>query len=342
MALAQISMIGPRAEQQKQEKPKKEAIDYILEGLQVAQGITGIAVNYQTIKSKMAENAVAEDKRQGILPITDQAEMAKDFDRVPANTEGSTLMKYRRGDEVESVSILPRKKEAGIRPPIKIETSENGKNVTKVLPEADALNKSFPSPVKDEKPPKDITVQERNTLQNQYDRDPEVRKAKTVLDSYASTQKLLEQKTPASDLALVYNYMKALDPNSVVRETEAETAAALGGLMERAKAQMSNMSGDGMLTDAQRADLARQIESLAGSAGDRLDEIDAQFSDLAKRRNVDMKDLRLTGRSVRPKSSNQAGKSTYRPGTILEINGKRYKVEQDGDTLTEIPAVSGK
>lgn len=152
MAYATVNMIGPRAEQQKQEKPKKEAIDYILEGLQVAQGITGIAVNYQTIKSKMGENAVAEDKRQGILPVTEQAEMAKNFDRAPAGAEGATPMQYRKGDEVETVSWLPRKKEVGIKPPgtRAINTVDaQGRPVTQIVEDKPGL--TLPSYVKPEK-----------------------------------------------------------------------------------------------------------------------------------------------------------------------------------------------
>lgn len=318
-------------------RQQESALDLVAKGLQIAQSVYGLKTAYD---KKQDDDAKAADEKAGVLSRSALLDHVKGQRKVDPGTPGARTYKVRENDQVleESYLTLPKEDKDGL---VGVETvDEKGNAVTKYV--KPSLGLTLPKPKKEEKPPKDITVQERNTLQNQYDRDPEVRKAKTVLDSYASTQKLLEQKTPASDLALVYNYMKALDPNSVVRETEAETAAALGGLMERAKAQMSNMSGDGMLTDAQRADLARQIESLAGSAGDRLDEIDAQFSDLAKRRNVDMKDLRLTGRSVRPKSGNQAGKSTYRPGTILDINGKRYRVEQDGDTLTEIPAVSGK
>ena len=42
--------------------------------------------------------------------------------------------------------------------------------------------------------------------------------------------------SPAGDLALIFNYMKILDPGSVVRESEFATAAATGAWGERLKA----------------------------------------------------------------------------------------------------------
>jgi hypothetical protein len=95
---------------------------------------------------------------------------------------------------------------------------------------------------------------------------------------------------------LIVAYVKAFDPTSVVKETEAETAAAMGSLMERAKAKYSAMAGDGRLTPEQRADLFKQIEMKAKTAAARQDKIDEQFLGLAKRRQVDPQDLRFAPR----------------------------------------------
>ena len=50
-------------------------------------------------------------------------------------------------------------------------------------------------------------------------------------------------------------------------------------------------------------------------------------------------DLQMTDTKMIPPGSAQAGndQSGYKPGSILEISGKRYRVEADGDTLTEMP-----
>jgi len=203
------------------------------------------------------------------------------------------------------------------------------------------------------KPPKDITVQERNTLQSAFDKDPEVRKAKTVMQSWSDASAIIAEPSPAADLSLVYAYMKALDPGSVVRESEAETAQALGGVLERAKGKLQDMVGDGRLTPDQRAGLAREIEKLAENAASGLDQIEAQFKEHATRRNVDVQDLRFSTRpKFKPKEqapgapaasagpasgpAPSAGAGKLPPGTVVTKGGKRYQVGADGESVEEI------
>jgi len=78
--------------------------------------------------------------------------------------------------------------------------------------------------------------------------------------------------------------------------------------------------------------MSSQLESQA--------EQDARYSDIAADWKADPKKIldptfRNISESIKSKNS---GATVYRPGTELEISGKRYKVEADGDTLTEIPS----
>lgn len=147
MGYATINMIGPRSEPQKQERPKKDTMEQILEGLQIAQGITGIAVNYQTIKDKMSDREITQqnhsDYQAGIMSQKDKATHLAEFDSVPAGTQGSQLMKYRKGDQVEEVSWLPRKKEAGIRTPVAITEWKNGKEYKTYRDPSTVIGQSF-------------------------------------------------------------------------------------------------------------------------------------------------------------------------------------------------------
>jgi hypothetical protein len=54
-----------------------------------------------------------------------------------------------------------------------------------------------------------------------------------VRDSYNRIQTSGQSPTPAGDLSMLYNYMKMLDPGSVVRESEFRSAATAKPLMER-------------------------------------------------------------------------------------------------------------
>jgi hypothetical protein len=164
-----------------------------------------------------------------------------------------------------------------------------GKDGKLVKTDADETVKNF----KPEKAPKDISVAERNTLQNQYDRDLNVRKNRLVFSSFNEAQTYAAEKSPAADLSLTIAYFKANDPTSIVKESEAETAAALGGLENRAKAWFAKNAGEGGLTDAQRADLVRAIELKAQTAAKDQETINGSFTKLAGRRGVSNEDLRL-------------------------------------------------
>jgi hypothetical protein len=54
-----------------------------------------------------------------------------------------------------------------------------------------------------------------------------------VRDSFGRILSSAEEPTPAGDLSMIFNYMKMLDPGSVVRESEFEVAAKARPLIER-------------------------------------------------------------------------------------------------------------
>ena len=56
-----------------------------------------------------------------------------------------------------------------------------------------------------------------------------------VRDSYGRIIASAEDPSPAGDLALIFNYMKVLDPGSVVRESEFATAEGARAALEKAK-----------------------------------------------------------------------------------------------------------
>lgn len=62
----------------------------------------------------------------------------------------------------------------------------------------------------------------------------------------------------AADLALIFNFMKAQDPRSVVREGEFAMAANTGGMKEWIKGLVTQVTDGRMLTDPQRKNLMAQ------------------------------------------------------------------------------------
>ena len=65
-----------------------------------------------------------------------------------------------------------------------------------------------------------------------------------------------EKPTAAGDVAMVFAFMKMLDPGSVVRESEFATAANTGGLGERVRAQINRAVEGTRLDNTVRRDFA--------------------------------------------------------------------------------------
>lgn len=75
-----------------------------------------------------------------------------------------------------------------------------------------------------------------------------------ISSNFQRVEKSIQNPSPAGDIALVFSYMKMLDPTSVVREGEAASAQNAGGVPARIRAQYNDLIGDGKFTDSQRND----------------------------------------------------------------------------------------
>ncbi len=73
-----------------------------------------------------------------------------------------------------------------------------------------------------------------------------------VTDAYGRIIKSARDPDPAGDLSMVFNYMKMLDPGSVVRESEFRTAAGIGGYGEQFQVWVQKATSGEGLTPKQR------------------------------------------------------------------------------------------
>ena len=85
---------------------------------------------------------------------------------------------------------------------------------------------------------------------------------KTVEDSFARIQAVALKPSAAGDLALIFNFMKMLDPGSTVRETEFANAQNAAGVPEIVRAQWARLKNGERLGEVQRADFLGQTEAL--------------------------------------------------------------------------------
>ena len=71
-----------------------------------------------------------------------------------------------------------------------------------------------------------------------------------------------QDASAAGDLALIFNYMKLLDPGSVVRESEFATAQNAAGVPERLRSQYNRVLSGERLSDNQRGDFVDRSHRL--------------------------------------------------------------------------------
>lgn len=103
----------------------------------------------------------------------------------------------------------------------------------------------------------------------------------TVRDAYNRILSSATNPSAAGDLSLIYGYMKLLDPNSVVRETEFATAQNAGSVPERVRAQWNKVLSGERLTETQRKDFIDRASRLFTSAKSQQQQIIDEYTDRA-------------------------------------------------------------
>ena len=86
-----------------------------------------------------------------------------------------------------------------------------------------------------------------------------------VRDAFGRIQASASDPSGAGDLALIFNFMKVLDPGSTVREGEFATAASAAGIDQRIRAQYNKVKKGTHLEATQRLDFVNRAQKLYAS-----------------------------------------------------------------------------
>lgn len=149
-------------------------------------------------------------------------------------------------------------------------------------------------------------------LREKWDSDPITKNSKAIAEGY---QKIMGTGgNDASDLSLIYGLMRLQDPGSVVRESEADMAAKIGGFPAQTQALMAQLQGTGKLTAEQRESIKREAQGLYKSQLERQALVDQEYQRMAadygyNPRNVVLDVFKQTGGSSEAKSSTAGGKT---------------------------------
>ena len=103
-----------------------------------------------------------------------------------------------------------------------------------------------------------------------------------VRDAYKRVEASAKNPSAAGDLALIFNYMKILDPGSTVREGEFATAQNAGSVPSQILAQYNKVVSGERLTDGMRGDFTSRAKSLFEAQADSYNKTAEQYRGYAK------------------------------------------------------------
>jgi hypothetical protein len=134
-------------------------------------------------------------------------------------------------------------------------------------------------------PPPDLEGEAK--LRGEFTSLPIVKSFSAQSTAYGRVLASVNDPTPAGDLALIFNFMKVLDPGSTVREGEFATAAQSGGVDDRVRALYNQVVEGTRLSDPQRDDFANRATRLYSNAEQQYKGIADQYSAFAVQSGFD-------------------------------------------------------
>lgn len=99
--------------------------------------------------------------------------------------------------------------------------------------------------------------------------------------SYARVKASVKDPSAAGDLSLIFNFMKMLDPGSVVRESEFATAQNAASVPQRVRAFYNRIVDGERMSEVQRADFTDRANKLFVSQRSIAEESKKAYDDLA-------------------------------------------------------------
>ncbi len=116
-----------------------------------------------------------------------------------------------------------------------------------------------------------------------------------VSASYAKIESAANNPSAAGDLALIFGYMKMLDPGSTVREGEFATAQNSAGIPQQVVNMYNRALNGERLAPEQRSDFAAQAKNVFGVYQRQYDNMQSQYEGLATRFGVAPEDVIVQG-----------------------------------------------
>ena len=168
---------------------------------------------------------------------------------------------------------------------------------------------------------------QENQLREQY--NSQTKTFRDVRDAYGRIVKSVEKPSAAGDLALIFNYMKMLDPGSTVREGEFANAQNSGGVPDIVRAQYNKIMSGERLSDTMRTDFYDRSTMLFETANDQYGQTKSEFDRIATGYGLDPRkitiDFNLNRGKNKPDLDMGAAETKVISGvTYIKKGGKWY------------------
>jgi hypothetical protein len=133
----------------------------------------------------------------------------------------------------------------------------------------------------------DPTFQREMDLRKEYDADPNVKNYKIVRDNYERIRQGAQLTTGAGDIAMVFGYMKMLDPTSVVRETEQATAQNASGVPDQVRNLWNKVYAGEKLPPEARRQLVEAANQVYQQSAGNVEDQNKRYGGVADRYKLD-------------------------------------------------------
>lgn len=170
------------------------------------------------------------------------------------------------------------------------------------------------------KQPESKSFDRESKLREQF-----VKQSKDFADQNAAfgrIQASANDPSAAGDLALIFNFMKILDPGSTVREGEFANAQNSGGVDAKVRSMYNQVLNGQRLAPAQRADFFDRSQRLYADAEQQHSKRETQYIGLAERNNLDASNVVIDLRTANKDAPVNLGGDAVE--SRKELNGKSY------------------
>lgn len=154
-----------------------------------------------------------------------------------------------------------------------------------------------------------------------------------IRDAFDRVQASAEEPSPAGQLALVFNFMKILDPGSVVRESEFANAANAGGVPEKIRRIHNNLlrttqgKGAFLLSMNQQRDFVNRANKLFERQRSQHTKRSEQFTSLAQRQGLNPENVVL---DVTPISQEKVPQNVTLDTDLSTLSDEQLKAIAEG------------